>query len=272
MMHSASRRAAANLAARRLTLLDGAKAADLVSVAAELHGVGAVLVAQPRLRRMLGDPATVPDARAGLASDVFGGKIGDIAMQIVRAAVAERWSSPWNLSDALEMAGDDALFAAAEKDGTLDEVEDELFRFERVLNSDGSLSGLLDEQSAAPERRIALMEDLLKKKASPITRTLLSHAITSDRKRSLALAIDDLLEQAAARRERSVAQVISATAMTDAQQTRLASVLSEIYGRTISVRAAIDPSVRGGLAIRVGDEVIDGTIASRLAEVRAAFT
>ena len=272
MIHSASRRAAANLAARQLTLLDGAKAADLVAIADELHGAGTVLVGQPRLRRILGDPATHPDARADLAADVFRGKVGDIAMQIVRAAVSERWSSPWDLSDALESAGDDALFAAAEKNGTLDEVEDELFRFERVLNSNGSLAGLLDEQSVPGARRVELLSSLVKNKVSPLTFTLLSHAATSDRKRSLTLAIDDLLEQAARRRERSIARVISAAPLTDAQQTRVTEVLSEVYGRPITIRAAVDPGVRGGLAVRVGDEVIDGTIASRLAEVRAAFS
>src|SRR2546430_270733 len=153
MMRSASRRASADLAARQLALLDGAKAADLTAIAAELHDVGTLLAGQPRLRRTLGDPATDPQARAGLARQMLSSKVSAITMQIVESAVSERWSSPWDLSDAIESAGDDALFAAAEKDGKIDEIEDELFRLERVLDSDGSLSGLLDEQSVPGSRR-----------------------------------------------------------------------------------------------------------------------
>ena len=91
-------------------------------------------------------------------------------------------------------------------------------------------------------------------------------------KRTVTLAIDDLVEGASARRERSVAKVISAVELTAEQQDRLGRGLSELYGRAITVRSAIDPSIRGGLVVRVGDEIIDGSVATRLAHARAALT
>ena len=98
------------------------------------------------------------------------------------------------------------------------------------------------------------------------------HAVSTQRKRSILLALDDLIEAAGARRERSVARVISAVEMTDAAAARRsAERLSEVYGRRIEVRYAVDPAIRGGLVVRVGDEVIDGSLASRLNDIRGAF-
>lgn len=269
-MRSASRQARKSLREHQASVLDSkASVATLTKVADELYAVGDLLVGQPRLRRTLGDPATAGDARGELVKTLIEGKVAKQTLNIVQAAAAERWSSPWDLADAVEGAGDDALFQAAEKDGSLDRVEDELFRFERILQAAGELTGLLDEFTAGIARRTDLIDSLLDGKVSPVTIELLHHAIASQRKRSITLAIDDLLEQAAARQERSVARVISAVPLSDAQQDRLAKALSAMYDRPISVRTALDPSVRGGLVVRVGDEVIDGSIATRLAGARA---
>jgi F-type H+-transporting ATPase subunit delta len=95
--------------------------------------------------------------------------------------------------------------------------------------------------------------------------------VSSTRKRNLQLAIDGLIEASASLRSRSVARVLTARELTSEQESRLGSALSEMYGREISVRSAIDPRVKGGLVVRVGDEVIDGSVAARLAAARAAL-
>jgi F-type H+-transporting ATPase subunit delta len=272
MMRSASRQALAALQEQEAAVFNGRASADTITgVAGELYSVADLLVAQPRLRRTLGDPATSADARTALLEKLLSGKVSKQTLTLVRAAVGLRWSSAWDLADAVEGAGDDALFAAAERGRSLDRVEDELFRFERILDTEGELAGTLDEFAVDPQRRIALLDSLVKDKVSPITLELLRHAVTSQRKRSITMAIDDLLEKAAARQARSVARVISAVPLTDAQQQRLTAALSDMYGRAISVRTALDPEVRGGLVVRVGDEVIDGSIATRFAAARAAL-
>jgi F-type H+-transporting ATPase subunit delta len=270
---SASRQALAELRERQRAVIDDPSVAgSLLELADELFGVGGLLGREPRLRRNLADPATEPEGRVALANQLLSGKVSDGALKIVKAAVALRWSTPWDLADSVEGAGDEALFAAAERAGALDTVEDELFRVERILDTSGDLAGLLDEQSAPAERRVALLDGLTSGKVSPITQKLLGHAVSSQRKRSVVLAIDDLLEQAARRQERSVARVVAAAALTDAQQRRLVAALSALYGRPVTIRAAIDPAVRGGLVVRVGDEVIDGSVAARLAGARIALT
>ncbi len=243
----------------------------LSALAGDLYSVADLLVGQPLLRRTLGDPATAPDGRAALAAQLLGTSVGAPAVEVVSAAVRERWSSPWDLTDAIELTANDSLFAAAEADNVLDEVEDQLFRFERILDAESNLTALLDEQTVEPARRIELLRAVTAGKVHGITELLLEHAVASPRTRGITAAVHDLLDEAAARRERSVARVLSAVELTDAQQTRLAAALAAMYGRAITVRAAVDPSLQGGLIVHVGDEVIDGSVAARLNTVRAAL-
>jgi len=272
MMRSASRQALEALREQEDSVLGGRVSVDtLTKIAEELYAIGQLLVGQPRLRRTLGDPATPAESRAGLLVELVSSQVSKQALELAKAAVALRWSSPWDLTDAIEGAGDDALFAAAIKEGSLERIEDELFRLERILDANGEAVGLLDEQTVDPARRNQLLDSLVAGKVSPITLALLHHAVASERKRSVVLAIDDLLEKAAARQNRSVARVVSATPLTDAQEQRLAAALTGIYGRAISVRTALDPDVQGGLIVHVGDEVIDGSIATRFAAARAAL-
>ncbi|MDP9093613.1 MAG: F0F1 ATP synthase subunit delta [Actinomycetota bacterium] len=271
-MHAASRNALTALGERLDAVTARFRTADgLTGLAQELYEVVDLLIRQPQLRRKLGDPTTDPERRANLVGGLLEGKVVASTAQVVRDGVSLRWSSPWDLLDALEITADNVLFAAAEQGGVLDEVEDELFRFGRILDADSGLTTLLDDYSASAARRVELVRSLVAAKVDPITARLLEHAVASQRKRSITHGIDDLLQLAAARRHRSMARVISAVGLTRAQETRLTATLTEMYGRPITIRTAVDPNVRGGLVIRVGDEVIDGSVASRLASARNAL-
>jgi F-type H+-transporting ATPase subunit delta len=118
---------------------------------------------------------------------------------------------------------------------------------------------------------VQLLDSLLRGKADTVTVELLERTVRSGRKHSMALAVDGLLTEVAWRRQRATALVRSAAPLTDEQITRLAAVLREMYGRDIDIRVVIDPAVTGGLVVRVGDEVIDGSVAGRLAAARSAL-
>jgi F-type H+-transporting ATPase subunit delta len=274
MIHAASRQAVAQLRNRLNAVLptlasDGG--ASHKALAAELNAAADLLASQPRLRRTLGDPSTDARLRGELARSVLRGKLGEVALDLVSTAVSQRWSTPWDLVDGLEILADDALLSAAEQQGVLDQVEDELFQFERVLAEHSELVSALDEAGVDAGRRKSLLDSIVAGKVHLITAELLAHAVASTRKRNLQLAIDDLLQASAVRRNRSVARVLTATELSGEQEARLSTVLSQIYGRPINVRAALDPDVKGGLLVRVGDEVIDGSVATRLADARAAL-
>lgn len=271
MIRAASRHAMAQLHARLDAETADLSSAELTEVAEQLYSVAELLVGAPRLRRIVGDPSTDEQSRTELVTRLLEGKVRPATLSVVTAAAALRWSSPWDLTDGIEQSGDDVLLRTAELGGSLENVEDELFRFERILDGQSQLTTLLDEGSVPAERRTALLRDLVFGRVQPITQRLLEHAVASPRKRNLEHAIDDLLQAAAARRERSLARVVSAVPVTARQEQRLARALSGIYGRPIAVRTAVDPSVRGGLVIRIGDELIDGSIAGRFTEARAAL-
>ncbi|MEP6599044.1 MAG: F0F1 ATP synthase subunit delta [Actinomycetota bacterium] len=272
MMNAASREALATLR-ERLDALSGrfSTGEGRIGLAGELYSVARLLSNEPRLRRTIADPASDPQSRGELINGLVDGKVSASAAELVRLAAEQRWSAPWDLVDALEQVADDALFTAAESESQLDEVEDELFRFERILDGQPSLTTLLDAAAVQPARRIELLRSLLAGKVTGVTMELLEHAVGSSRKRNIELTIDRLLEAAAQRKERSIARVVSAVDLNAEQESRIATALAAIYGRPMSVRTEIDPGVRGGLVIRVGDEVIDGSVASRFAAVRKAL-
>jgi F-type H+-transporting ATPase subunit delta len=271
VIRAASRNAMAELRARLDAETANLSSSELTEVAEQLYAVADLLVGESRLRRILGDPSTAEQSRTQLVSQLLQGKVLPATVSVVTTAVALRWSSPWDLTDGIAEIGDDVLLRTAEIGGALPEVEDQLFRFERILDSQGELVTLLDEVSVPAERRTALLRDVVFGRVHPITQRLLEHVVASPRKRSVENAIDDLLKAAAARRERSIARVLSAVPVTASQEERLAQALSEIYGRPIAVRTAVDPSIQGGLVVRIGDELIDGSVAGRFTAARAAL-
>jgi F-type H+-transporting ATPase subunit delta len=280
MIHGASRQSIAAVRRRLNEMLEQRAAsrqpaADAAAanqqLADELDLVAQLLAAQPRLRRALADPATDAQLRGRLIRSLLEGKVSDGTLDLVALAASQRWSAPWDLADAMSVLSDDVLLISADQTDQLDEVEDELFRFERILADNGALVAALDDLNASVQRRLTLLRDVLSNKVNPITYALIAHSIISARKTNLQLALDGLLEASAVRRNRSVARVLSASEMTEEQIERLSSALSGLYGRPISVRSAVDPAVKGGLEVRVGEELIDGTVASRLAAARATL-
>ncbi|MER3452418.1 MAG: ATP synthase F1 subunit delta [Acidimicrobiia bacterium] len=152
-----------------------------------------------------------------------------------------------------------ALFEVARAEGDLDDVEDELFRFARVLESSDELRLTLTDARIPPEKRQAIVEDLLDGRASPVTTNLVSFVVGAGRARDLPAIIARLVEQAAAERKRAVAEVTAAVPLDPDQERRLAEALSKATGRTVEVKVVVDPSIIGGIVARIGDTVIDGS-------------
>ena len=162
-----------------------------------------------------------------------------------------------------------ALFEIAKAEGNLDEVEDELFRFARSLESSDELRNALTDELVPAERRQAIVEDLLGSKASSTTVSLVSFVVGSGRARDLPAIIGKLVERAATEKDRTVAEVRSAIPLTDDQQRRLAAALANATGKQVEVKVVVDPSVLGGAVATVGDAVIDGSVRTRLDQIKS---
>jgi F-type H+-transporting ATPase subunit delta len=163
----------------------------------------------------------------------------------------------------------DGLFAIAKAEGTLDEVEDDLFRFGQNLEGSENLRHALTDEQVPIAQRQAIVEELLGGKASPTTTQLVSFVVGSGRGRDLPDIIARLVQRAAAEKDLAVAEVRSAVPLTDDQKERLAAALANATGKQVALKVVVDPSVLGGLVATVGDTVIDGTVRTRLDQLKA---
>jgi ATP synthase F1 delta subunit len=235
-----------------------------------LAAVAKLLSRESILTRHLADPADDPAPKVGLLERVIGDKVGEPALEVLKAAVSGRWSTDSNLVDAVEHVARLALLVRAERDDVAGDVEEQLFRFSRILDSQPQLSTLLADHTAPVEGRVKLVRDVLDSGSgvNPVAASLLSQAIELLRGERADDAVLDLAELAVARRGEVVAHVNAAAELSDTQRTRLTEVLTRIYGHPVSVQLQINPELLGGLNIAVGDEVIDGTLSSKLASAQ----
>jgi F-type H+-transporting ATPase subunit delta len=267
-MQAASRESLAVARERLDGIVDGLSARVLGTFSDELFAVLGVLAGERVLRRHLSDPGTAAAARQRLATSVFTGTTSKRTLDTVLALVGSRWSASGDLVDALELLVRQTTLTLAEQDGSLEDVEDELFRFGRILDAQPRLRELLEDEHTPVDRRLELLNGLVANKVRPVTSALLRQVVRVPRGRSLDVVVGRLAELAADRRNRSVAHVKAATALSAEQERRLAQALSNIFGRAVSVQVELDPELLGGLVIRVGDEVIDGSVAARLTKAR----
>jgi F-type H+-transporting ATPase subunit delta len=258
-----SRTSLAEVEERLAPLTASAQAAT--SLGDELFSVAGLLATQSALRRALSDPSRPAQARAGLAAAVLTGKVSDDTLGLVGAVAAARWSAPGDLTDAVEQLAVQAVVAAAEQEGRLDELEDELFRFGRVVASQPELRIALVNPFVSADAKRRLLNDLLAAKVSPEALRLITQAATNPLGRSLDVSLEEYAKLAAGRRERLVAEVHVAVPLSDEQRSRLAAALATLYGHQVHLNVVLDPRVAGGMTVRVGDELIDGSVATRLA-------
>jgi F-type H+-transporting ATPase subunit delta len=244
----------------------------LRSIAGELFTIVHLLSTEARLRRVVSDPGVAADQRAALLSDVLGARVSQRALQVAEVLVRSQWSTPRDLLDATDEIAANVLFAAEERDDTLDEVEDELFRFARILEREPSLRSALTDPSLPEDRQQSLLDALLSGKVRPATEALVLEVALHARGRTIDRGLEEYGRLAAARRERLVARVTTAVPLSDAQHTRLAETLATQLGHQVHLNLEIDKALVGGITVHVGDELYDGSVAHRIALARRLMT
>ncbi|MDT5070750.1 MAG: F-type H+-transporting ATPase subunit b atpH [Mycobacterium sp.] len=268
---SARLRAASRAALETLTrefdeVAANLRSPELTTLAEELGSVVTLLVDEPTLTRHLAEHSDDADAKVRLVDRLFSDKVDEHTLKLLRTAVSQRWSTESDLVDGIEHMARLALLKRAQVEGKVDEVEEQLFRFGRVLDAEPRLTALLSDYTTPADGRIALLDKVIEGSGvDGIAAELLRQTIGHLRGERADEAVIDLAELAVARRGEIVAHVRAPSDLSDAQRARLVELLTRIYGQPVSVQLHVDPEVLGGLSITVGDEVIDGSIASRLA-------
>ena len=161
------------------------------------------------------------------------------------------------------------LFEVARAEGTLDEVEDELFRFARSYESSEELRTTLSDDQIPPGKRQAIVEDLLGGRATPTTVQLVSMVVGSGRSRDLPAIIDRWSSGPPTPRTSRWPRSAPRSPLTADQQDRLKAALANATGKNVSLKVIVDPSVLGGLVATVGDTVIDDTVRTRLDQLKS---
>jgi F-type H+-transporting ATPase subunit delta len=241
----------------------GATGATAASLSADLFVVASTLHGSLSVRRAITDPARDSSAKETLVKDLFK-SLSASAIDLTAKVSSLRWSSSGDLVPVLEQLAIEAQASAANIDGVLDRIEDELFTAEQSVTASPELRKALITVGA-DSAKVGIIKDLFAKNASPYTVTLLSQLVTTLRGRSIEVAFQDYKYALAARRNRVIALVRVAVELTDAQRDRLATSLTAQVGQPVRINIEIDPTVLGGVAIKFADELVDGTVVNRLA-------
>ena len=262
-LRGASRVALGTLRAELSGAVDGG--ADAATLGEELFTVAQALRGEPTLRRVASDASLPAEAKQGLMREVLGGKASEPTADLVSVAVAQRWTLSRDLPDALERLSEVAAVLSAGKDG--DQLVDELFAVRQTVNGNPELREALADPARSVEDKAALVDSLLKKKVLPATVTLTKQALAGTY-RTVTLALTTYRGVAAEVVEQAVATVRVTKPLSDSERKRLVEALSRAYDRKVHVNEIVDPTVLGGVRVEIGDDVIDGTISSRLTDAR----
>jgi F-type H+-transporting ATPase subunit delta len=233
----------------------------------ELFALVDALDADPALARALTNPNREAGAKRQLVRQAMAGHFGP-AVDLAAATAARRWSRDGDLADALELLAFDAALALTEARRALEQVEAELFEVDAVLRNHRELRTALGDPVAEPPARLRLIERVFAGAVRAETMYLLRRLVSHPRGRGLRHSLQHVGDLVAERRRRLVAVVTSAAPLAPSQAEALTKALTRSYGRAIQLNVSVDKSVIGGMRVRVGDEVVDGSLLSRFAELR----
>lgn len=241
--------------------------ADAGRVADDLFGVSDVLRREPSLRRVATDVSVAAPAKSDLVRRIFGDHLDDASLELAAQGAGRRWAATRDLADALEQLGVIAVVRAAEGQGEADALEDELFGVEQLVSQNPQLRDALSDPARSVEDKRVLLRGLLEGKATGPTIRLAEQSVAGTH-RTVAVALNDYKLVAARHRQRLVGTVRAARDLEERDIQRLESALTAQYDHPVHLNVVVDPSIIGGMKVEIGDDVIDGTVASRLDDAR----
>jgi F-type H+-transporting ATPase subunit delta len=259
-MGSATREA---LASARDALTNVA-AKDALATGTQLFEAARVIGGSAQLRSALADPSAAASDKSAVIGAIFAA-IGAPARTLLSEIVASRWSTPDDLLAGIEEVGIRAVASSTAKG---DSLEGELFSFGAAVSSDPELELAVGSKLGSAAAKSALVTALLSKKASAQTLAIVDHLVQQPRGRRIGELIRTAAAIVADQAGLAVATVVTASPLSAAQLERLRTGLSKTYGRELRLNMVIDPSIIGGVRVQIGDDVIDGSVATRINDLR----
>lgn len=263
-----------SLASLRGTLdekLKGLSSADCTAISKDLFTALGALHSSVGLRRAITDPSRDAQSKSVLVNDLFSSSLSKNVIVILNEAVSLRWSSPVDVASAIEQLAIEAEATAANAEDSLDRVQNELFIFGRTIAANQELRQILGDRLGSVVGKTELIASLLTSKAAVSTVRLVTQLVTGLAGRSVDSVLEIYIDAVAARRNRLIVLVSTRTALTATQSEKLTQIMSKQVGQPVHLNFHIDPSVLGGVSVRFADEMVDGTISTRLAEAGRAL-
>jgi F-type H+-transporting ATPase subunit delta len=161
-----------------------------------------------------------------------------------------------------------AIVAMANGEQALDTVEDELLTVAKAIDANNDLREKLVDANLPLAVRLGFVESSILSAAHPTTRAALAMVIAADRVSELTAVATAVADQAAEAKQRELAEVYVATPIDDARKEQLRAALELRTGKRLTIKVFVDPTVIGGVRARIGDTVIDDSVARRLADVK----
>ncbi|MBM7825835.1 F-type H+-transporting ATPase subunit delta [Arcanobacterium pluranimalium] len=237
----------------------------------EIFNLADVMQENPSVLAALEDASRDIEDRIGLAERLFHGKVSSQVLDLLKGLVRERWAQDGDLLLALESIGIQTLLASAEKEDLLSKTEEELYQCLRTLKQERELRLTLNSTQHSVAARAQLIRKVFAR-VNPYTLALLVRAVAHTKQFSLTAVIARYIDQASERGKHLVASVTAAIPLSTEQEERLRSILCRYYNQDVKLHIALDPTIVGGLRIHIGDDLIDGTLASRIADVKEVFS
>lgn len=274
----------------------------VATVAEELTGLVSLLASSADLRSAILDPGIPAPRRRSVMTDLLAGRLGEDVVGLV-AYVVDTDKAPEVVGDIRDLAvtarraarpapdappqpdmlgrtasqerldGYATAVLAPLREGTaLAQVEEDLFRFGRIVSGSEELTAVLTDREVPAERRASLVRDLLTGRARDASVRLAAYAARWGRPRDFVATVEWLVDRVAEEANRRVAEVRSAVELDQTQRQRLGAALARITGRPVEVRVTVDPELLGGFVAAVGETVVDGSARHRLDLLKERLT
>ncbi len=265
-MGSASREALAAAQAELDSVVNSTAGSLLTEEAGEQLLLAArTLNKNTALRAAVGDPVADPAAKTAVVEKVFSGSLAPVALSLLQSVAGNRWSSPEDVVDGLENLGIRILAITAPSGVAID---DEILVVQAAVSSNPELELALGSTLGIADAKAALAHRLLAGKASAATLAIVTHLVSVPRGRRVGELLTGAAKIIADQSGFALATVTTAHELDAARTARLQQSLSTSYGRPVKITTIIDPTIIGGLHVQIGDDVIDGSISSRLSDLR----
>jgi F-type H+-transporting ATPase subunit delta len=246
----------------------GQRAIDQVE--ADLEELARLLLHQVRLRKALADPGLPPEPKRALLNELGQGRLDEASVELLATVATRQRVRLRDFPGLLGALAAMAAFTAADKAGKLEQLESELFGVATLVEREHRVRSALTNPGLPTESKRALVADLLSG-ASKRAAALADLLVELYEGHELDTVAREWAEEAAARRDRVVAEVRSAVELDDQHRARLAEALTRVIGKPVVLQVTVDEAILGSVVVRVGDDLFDGSVRSRLEQAREAL-